>query len=141
MTRFRPPRAGIVLTLTALIVLCGVAIAPLFNGALPESADGAIHLHRLPVLDHAFKDGSLWPRYPVATVYGYGSPLFNFYSPSSLYPMHVLHLFGMSYLNAWLFGMAFYVLAAAGGAYLLGRTWGGGAVGVVVAAAYVYSPY
>ena len=82
MTRFRPPRAGIVLTLTALIVLCGVAIVPLFNGALPESADGAIHLYRLPVLDHAFKDGSLWPRYPVATVYGYGSPLFNFYSPS-----------------------------------------------------------
>ena len=141
MTRFRPPRAGIVLTLTALIVLCGVAIAPLFHGALPESADGAIHLYRLPVLDHAFKDGSLWPRYPVATVYGYGSPLFNFYSPSSLYPMHVLHLFGMSYLNAWLTGMAFYVLVAAGGAYLLGRTWGGGAVGVVVAAAYVYSPY
>lgn len=141
MTRFRPPRAGIVLTLTALIVLCGVAIVPLFNGALPESADGAIHLYRLPVLDHAFKDGSLWPRYPVATVYGYGSPLFNFYSPSSLYPMHVLHLFGMSYLNAWLFGMAFYVLVAAGGVYLLGRTWGGGAVGVVAAAAYVYSPY
>jgi hypothetical protein len=141
MSRFRPPRAGIALTLTALIVLCGVAIAPLLTGTLPESADGAIHLYRLPVLDHAFKDGSLWPRYPVATVFGYGSPLFNFYSPSSLYPMHLLHLLGMSYLNAWLAGMALYVLIAAGGAYLLGRTWGGGAVGVVTAAAYVYSPY
>jgi hypothetical protein len=81
MTRFRPPRAGIALTIAALVLLCGVAVAPLLAGSMIETADGAIHLYRLPILDHAFDDGSIWPRYPVATVYGYGSPLFNHYSP------------------------------------------------------------
>lgn len=141
MTRFRTPRAGIVLTVAALVALCAVAVAPLLAGPMIETADGTIHLYRLPVLDHAFDDGSLWPRYPVATVYGYGSPLFNHYSALSLYPMHLLHVLGVSYLDAWLLGMALYVIVAAGGAYLLGRTWGGGTVGVVAAAAYVYAPY
>ncbi|MBK8135311.1 MAG: hypothetical protein IPK52_05650 [Chloroflexi bacterium] len=141
MTRFQSPRAGLWLTVMALLLLCSVAIAPLLTGHMPESADGAIHLYRLPVLDHAFKDGSLFPRYPVATVYGFGSPLFSYYAPFSLYPMHVFHLAGLSYLNAWLAGMALYVVLAAGGAYLLGRSWGGAAVGVVAAAGYIYSPY
>lgn len=141
MTRFQSPRAGVWLTAAALILLCGVAAAPLLTGQMPETADGAIHLYRLPILDHAFKDGSLFPRYPVATVYGYGSPLFSYYAPFSLYPMHVIHLFGVSYLNSWLIGMALYIVIGAGGAYLLGRTWGGGVVGVVAAAGFVYSPY
>lgn len=141
MTRFQSPRASLWLTLAALVALCSVAIAPLLTGVMPETADGGIHLYRLPVLQHAFQDGSLYPRYPVATAYGYGSPVFNFYSPFSLYPMHALRLVGLSYTHAWLAGMALYVLVAAGGAYLLGRTWGGGAVGVVTAAAYVYAPY
>lgn len=141
MTRFQSPRAGLWLTVMALLLLCSVAIAPLLTGEMPESADGTIHLYRLPVLDHALKDGSLFPRYPVATVYGFGSPLFSYYAPFSLYPMHVLHLTGLSYLNAWLAGMALYVVVAAGGAYLLGRSWGGAAVGVVAAAGYIYAPY
>lgn len=141
MKSFRTQRASIWLTALALILLCGVAIAPLLRGVMPETADGTIHLYRLPVLDHAFDDGSLFPRYPVATVYGYGSPIFNFYSPLSLYPMHFLHFFDMDYLNSWLYGMALYVIVAAVGAYLLGRTWGGSTVGVATAAAYVYAPY
>lgn len=141
MSRFQSPRVGVLPVTAVIALLCGAAIIPLLHGVMPETADGTIHLYRLPILDHAMQDGSLWPRFPVATVYGYGSPLFNHYSPLSLYPMHALRVAGASYVQAWLFGMAFYVVAAGLGAYLLVNAWAGSYAGVVAAAAYVYAPY
>ncbi|MFZ2878219.1 MAG: 6-pyruvoyl-tetrahydropterin synthase-related protein, partial [Phototrophicaceae bacterium] len=141
MSRFQSPRVGALPVIAAIVLICGAAIIPFLHGVMPETADGTIHLYRLPILDHAMQDGSLWPRFPVATVYGYGSPLFNFYSPLSLYPMHALHLAGLSYTQAWLFGMAFYIVVAGLGMYLLMTAWAGSFAGVVAAAAYVYAPY
>ncbi len=141
MSRFQSPRVGALPVIAAIVLICGAAIIPFLHGVMPETADGTIHLYRLPILDHAMQDGSLWPRFPVATVYGYGSPLFNFYSPLSLYPMHALHLAGLSYTQAWLFGMAFYIVVAGLGMYLLMTAWVGSFAGVVAAAAYVYAPY
>lgn len=122
-------------------ILSLLAMHPFMTGALPLSADGTLHLYRLVALDHAVADGTLWPRYVPGLIFGYGTPMFNYYSPLSIYPMLGLHLLGMTYLQAWLWGMMLYTLIAAGGAYLLGRAWGGVAAGIVTAAAYLYAPY
>lgn len=129
------------LVLAALAALSLTAMHPLMGDALPWSADGALHLYRLVALDHAMSDGTLWPRYVPSLIYGYGSPMFNYYSPLSLYPLQALHLLGLTFKQSWLAGMMLYTFTAAGGMYLLGRRWGGVAAGFVAAAAYLYAPY
>jgi uncharacterized membrane protein YidH (DUF202 family) len=129
------------LTLAALFILAIPAIQPLMRGALPLTADGTLHLYRLIALDHALSDGTLWARYAAGMAYGYGTPMFNYYSPLSLYPMLLLYKLGMSFLQSWLWGMSFYTLVAAFGTYRLGRLWSGEVGGIISAAAYIYAPY
>jgi hypothetical protein len=132
----RPLLIALTLTLISL-----PAVHPLLQGQMPLTADGTLHLYRLVALDHALSDGTLWTRYVAGMTYGYGAPMFNYYSPLSLYPMLLLHKLGLSFLQSWLWGMALYTLVAAFGAYLLGKRWSGEVGGLVTAAAYVYAPY
>lgn len=137
---------SLILEVTAIVLLSLTALHPLMRGQLPLTADGELHLYRLVSLDHALAghtlaDGSLWPRYVAGMVFGYGAPMFSYYAPLSLYPLEIFHLIGASFLQAWLLGMAFYVLLGAFGAYLLGRAWGGRICGLVSAVAYTYAPY
>lgn len=134
------------LSRAALPFLAVVALAlpflhPLTAGKLFLSSDTLFHLYRLIGFDHAFRHGGLWPRYVPGLVFGYGLPLFNFYSPVSLYPSEALHLLGLNFIGAYLGGLAFFTLLAALGAYLLGRAWGGPTAGLAAAAAFVYSPF
>lgn len=131
-----------ILIAVALLVLCLPAIQPFTLGELNLSADGILHLYRTVVLDHSLHiDGALYPRYSSSLVYGYGAPLWNYFPPTAYYPSVILHAFGLSYLGAFLWSFAFYTLVAAGGAFLLGRIWGGNIAGFGTALAYVYAPY
>lgn len=135
----RPAKTvALFLSITALTL---TAIHPLTFGAMPDTPDGLLHLHRLVALDHAIRHGDLWPRYVPGLLYGYGAPLFNYYAPLSLYPLEGLHLLGLSFLDAFLVGMILYVFLGAWGAYLLGKAWGGPVAGVATAVAYTYAPY
>lgn len=124
-----------------LVALCAVLIVPLLGGTMIETADGTLHLHRIITLRHALSEGDLWARYVPGTVYGYGSPMFNYYSPLSIYPMLGLHLLGLTPVHAWLVGMAAYIVLAAGGAYVLARRWLPTAGALTAAVAYAAAPY
>lgn len=124
-----------------VICLTLTAQHPLMFGSLTRTDDAVQHLYRLVALDSSVRHGDLWPRYVPTLVYGYGIPLFNFYSPVSLYPLEALHLLGIRFLDALLVGVMFYALAGALGAYLLGRCWGGTLAGIGAAVAYTYAPY
>lgn len=129
-------------TIIALILLCLPAISPFLREDLPLGDDSALHLYRAMALDDALRnDGSLYPRFASALVYGYGAPLFNFFPPSSYYPTVIFHFFGLSWVSAWKGTMIFYVFLAALGAYLLGKEIAGEAGGYITAAAYIYAPY
>lgn len=109
---------------------------------MPLTADGELHLYRIVALDHSLRvDDPFWPRYSSGLVYGYGAPLFNYFSPLAFYLPRQLHLLGLSFQQAWLASMIVYTLAAAAGAYLLARAWFGETAGWIAAAAYAYSPY
>lgn len=133
------PRAAAVIGVLA--ALCAVLVVPLLGGTMIETADGTLHLHRIITLRHALSEGDLWARYVPGTVYGYGSPMFNYYSPLSIYPMLGLHLLGLTPVHAWLVGMAAYIVLAAGGAYVLARRWLPTAGALIAAAAYAAAPY
>lgn len=126
--------------LLALVCLALAAMQPFLTGAFPQTADGTLHLYRLISLDHAIRHGE-WGGYAPGMVFGYGAPFFSYYAPLSLYPLEALHLLGLAFVDAWLWGMALYALLGAAGAYLLGARWTGTVGGLVSAAAYAYAPY
>lgn len=137
----------------ALLVVSGslllTAVHPLTFGAMPDTADGLLHLYRLVALDNAIQHGDLWPRYVPGLLFGYGAPVFNYYAPLSLYPSEVLHLLGLSFLDAFIVGLIIYVFIGATGAYQLGKVWSaskgssweGQVTGIATAVAYAYAPY
>jgi hypothetical protein len=129
---------GEVLMVSLLIL---VATQPFWYGSLMRSEEGLLHLYRLVALDQAVGYGDLWPRYVPTLFFGYGLPLFNFYSPVSLYPLELLHLAGLDFIRSLIGGILFYVWLGALGAYQLGKGWGGGLAGIGTALAYTYAPF
>jgi len=126
----------------ALISLSSVAVQPFTRSQMLLSDDAALHLYRTIVLDHSLRyDHPIYPRFSSALAYGYGAPLFNYFSPLAYYLPRTLHLLGMSFVSAWLAGMVVYLWVAALGAFLLGRTLTNIMGGFVAAVAYLYSPY
>ena len=124
--------------------LCLLAVQPFSLNQMPQSADGLLQLQRSAAVDYSLlADGSpLWVRFSSGLVYGYGAPLFNYFSPLSYYPAVGLQGLGLSHLQSWLLMMAAYILAAAAGMFLLGRLWTGSLLGGFGAAlAYIYAPF
>lgn len=124
-----------------LVALSLVAIQPSTFGTMPATDDGLLHLYRLIGLDHAVRDGHLWPRYVPGMAYGYGVPVFNYYSPLSLYPAEVFQLTGLNFVSALLLSMIGMTLAGAAGMYLLARDWMNRTAGIAAAVAFIYAPY
>ncbi|MBN1121910.1 MAG: hypothetical protein JXJ17_12585 [Anaerolineae bacterium] len=135
-----PAAHGLLIAL-AVAVLSLCAIQPSLNGALPRTDDAILHYYRLIGYDYSIQHGDLWPRYAPAFVFGYGLPLFNYYSPLAMLPMELFHLLGLDFIQAFLTGVVLYTFLGALGAYLLSDAWGGSVAGIVTSAAYAYAPY
>jgi len=128
--------------LAALLALSLIAIQPFSRGNMLLTDDGTLHLYRIIALDHSMRyDGSLYPRFSSALAYGYGAPLFNYFSPFAYYLPRTLHGMGFSFVHAYLAAMTLYLWLAMLGAYLLGRRIAGEAGGLIAAVAYLYAPY
>jgi hypothetical protein len=126
----------------ALLGLSLVAIQPFTTGQMLYTDDGTLHLYRTIVLDHSLRyDHPLYPRYSSGLAFGYGAPLFNYFSPFAYYLPRTIHLFGISFIQAWLAGMVIYLWIAMAGAYLLGKVWTNRYGGIICATAYLYAPY
>ncbi len=124
-----------------LPVLALVAIQPLLGHALPQSADGLLHLYRLAQLDRALRHGILFPRWAPDMGLGYGFPLFNYYPPLSYYIAEAFHLIGLSTQGALQAAFALAIITGCAGAYLWVRDLFGRMAGLVAAIAFAYAPY
>jgi hypothetical protein len=138
LSRFTP----LVWTFVSLCALTLLAWSPFLRGDMLMTDDGNLHLYRTIVLDYTLAhDGYAYPRYASALAYGYGAPLFNYFSPLSyLLPVGLARL-GLPYVTAWQVGMCAYLFVAAWGAWRIGRRWGGDAGGLLAGASYLYAPY
>ncbi len=66
-----------------LIWLAGLGLAgPLLGDYFLHSTDGLLHLYRALDFRHVIAAGAFWPRLAPTLFYGYGYPVFDFYSPA-----------------------------------------------------------
>ncbi len=129
------PGLGVVLLVATL------AAWPLLTRAsLPTFTDAHHHIYRVYEILAAWREGILYPRWAPDFYYGYGYPVFDYYSTLSYY---------LAAAYGWFFGPVAgvkfaLVLAAylgAAGVYVLAREEWGAAPGVVSAAVFAFAPY
>lgn len=96
---------------------------------------------RLQQLDKCIKDGQIPCRWTPDLGYGYGYPLFIFYSPFVYYVMEIFHLVGFSILTSIKIGFLLNFVFSALTMFLLGKTLWGNLGGLVSSAFYIYAPF
>lgn len=134
-------RLPLIIRSLLLFALSGLALQPLLGPTLTRTADGLLHLFRLVEIDHLAEQGVIFSRWAPDFLYGYGLPLFNFYSPLSYYLPLTLHLFGMSLIRAFNLSMALGVLLSGAALYLFLKETFGERAALVGGVAYMYAPY
>ena len=118
-----------------------VAILPIFNGdTLPQTADGALHIHRIHAMQVLLESGEWYPRWVPWFHLGYGYPLFNFYAPASAYTGGTLGLIGVSAPVAFNLLAAVSAVAGSMGMYGLGRRFMPSPGALLAAALWAYAP-
>ncbi|MGC8879682.1 MAG: 6-pyruvoyl-tetrahydropterin synthase-related protein [Anaerolineae bacterium] len=127
----------------AMVLLFSVFIwLPLLSPAYFFNAHDAPHsVFFLVEFDQTLRDGYLWPRWSPDFAFGYGYPLFNLYAPLAFYAAELLHLMGLSFVEA-VKGM--YILATiVGGIAMCGflTQLMGSSAGVVGAVLYMWAPF
>ena len=125
----------------ALFSLTLLAAWPLLRAGYPTIGDGQIHFYRLVQLDNLLRSGVWFPRWATDLGFGFGYPVFNYYSPLAYYLGALLHAAGLSYAHALLGAYVAALALAVTGAYALAAHRWGQAAGLVAAAAYGLAPY
>ena len=131
------------LALGGLLVLLLPACWPYLAGDLPRTNDTEALVFRAYALLQSLRAGDWLPRWAPQLVHGYGYPVFHYFPNLTFYLLAGVHLIsGSSLLAAYRVVMCAALVAAAMGAWQLGRKlWGRDSAGLLAAAAYSYSPY
>lgn len=128
------------LPIAVLIILSWWSIKPLFNsGFFPMHDDTQVA--RVVAMGKALRDGQFPVRWVSDLGYGYGYPIFNFYSPLPYYAGGFFYLLGLEALTATklMFGLG--ILLAALAMYALGASFFGPAGGLIAGLFYTFTPY
>ncbi len=124
----------------AVFILSVFSILPLFNsGFFPMHDDTQVA--RVFEMGKALKDGIFPVRWVADLGYGYGYPIFNFYSPLPYYIGGLFTLIGFDVLIATKIMIGLGIVLSGIFMYLLAREFWGAWGGIVSALFYVYAPY
>lgn len=96
---------------------------------------------RLVQLDKCFQDKQIPCRWVPDLGYGYGYPLFIYYSPLSYYVMEGFHLGGLSFIDSVKAEFIATFIFSGLAMFLLGRSLWGNFGGLVSSVFYLYAPY
>ena len=127
--------------LVAVLLMATLAAWPLLTRAsMPPFTDAHSHIFRTYEIVAAWREGILYPRWAPDFYYGYGYPVFDYYSTLSYY---------LAAAYGWFFGavagvkFAFVLTTylAAVGVYAFARDEWGPAPGLVSAAVFAFTPY
>lgn len=125
----------------ALVVIALPVWLAIIKAGIAYTHDGMLHYIRLIGLDHAVSVGLNWPRIAPGLAFGYGYPVFSYYSPLSIYPAEWLHLAGLSLIEGFIGNGIIATACGVVGAFMLGRLWSDDLGGFATAAGFLYSPY
>lgn len=125
-----------------LVLLFGLisVIWLLFPGLVPTH-DGEYHVIRFYEFDKTFRGGDWYPRWAPDLNHSYGVPLFNYVYPLPNYVSLILHLFGVSFIDAFKLNMFFATIIGAAFFYLWAKQFWGNLGGIVSSVFYTFSPY
>jgi hypothetical protein len=122
-------------------VLPLIAILPTLNNeAIPATADGLFHIHRIQAMTLLLQSGDLYPRWIPWFHLGYGYPVFNFYAPASTYMGGLLGLIGVPAPLAFNLLIALTWVIGSVGCYRLARRWLPEPAALLTAAIWCYAP-
>ncbi|MCA9918337.1 MAG: glycosyltransferase family 39 protein [Anaerolineales bacterium] len=125
----------------AVLLLAALAAQPLW-GLPPQGDDLLLHYFRIPLVNAQWAAGVPLARWQPDLVYGYGSPLFNFYPPLSAWLLTALYwLTGQQADVAINLLFALCLLLGAVGMFGLGRALAGELGGLVATAVFTFSPH
>jgi len=138
-----PRNTSLLIGLALVIVLALLAAHPfLTRPGLPRETDAELHVFRAAELGYALQGGAGYVRWAPDFWYGYGYPIFNYYSPLTYYLANAFALVpGIDIVGGTKAVFVLGILLAALGAFLLGRDLFGSHAGLVVAVAYAFAPY
>ncbi len=96
---------------------------------------------RVMQMDKCLRDGQFPCRWVPDLGFGYGYPLYIFYSPLAYYVMEVFHLIGFSFIASVKIVFILSFIFAGASMFVLGQALWGNLGGLVSAMFYVYAPY
>lgn len=117
------------------------ALIPLLQPNLFASSDGLYHVYRAIEIGACLQDGAWVCRWAPDQFLGYGTPLFDFYSPFVYYITNVFHALGLGWVDATRAMVVLFMLFSGLAAYAYAAEWLSRPAAVVVGVAYVYVPY
>lgn len=117
------------------------AIRFLFRPGFFPSFDGHLHLYRAMQLKKSLLDGHFPVRWGGGFFYGFGFPLFNFYSTLFYYLTALFTLPGLSFLAATKALLIITFILSALFMFLLAKEFWGLWGATISAIAYIYAPY
>ncbi|MCL5676045.1 MAG: 6-pyruvoyl-tetrahydropterin synthase-related protein [Patescibacteria group bacterium] len=123
-----------------LLLLSFWTVKPLFHQGFFNVHDN-VQVERVYEMGLALKDGQFPVRWVKDLGYGYGYPIFNFYSPLPYYVGGLFTILGMNALLATKLMMGAGILLAAFTIFVLAKRLWGVWGGLLSAVLYVYSPY
>lgn len=128
------------LFLSILIMFSIFSVLPFFHaGFFPMHDDTQVA--RVYEMGKALSDGVFPVRWVKDLGYGYGYPIFNFYSPLPYYIGGVLTLLGLDALLATKITFVIGILVSAVAMYFLAERFFGKKIGVLAGLLYLYFPY
>jgi uncharacterized membrane protein len=123
------------------VALSLFALIPLFQQHLFATSDGLYHVYRAIEIGACLQDGAWVCRWAPNQFLGYGTPLFNFYSPFIYYITNLFHALGLGWVDATRAMVVLFMIFSAVAAYAYAAEWLSRPAALVVAVAYVYVPY
>jgi uncharacterized membrane protein len=124
-----------------VLVLALVSLRPLYRGLLVSGHDGAEYPPRLVEFHENVRSGNLFPLWAPDLGNGHGQPLFQFVPPVAYWAAEVFYTVGARLADAIQWGALALGLLAGLALYGMGVALGSRGAGLVMAAAYLFSPY
>lgn len=126
---------------SVVVIFAFIAGISLLHSGFIPTHDGEYHVIRFYEFHKVLLDGNWYPRWAPDLNYGFGVPLFNYVYPLPNYFASVLHLFGISFIDAFKLNMLTALILGSIFFYLWAREFWGNLGGLVSSIFYSFSPY
>lgn len=113
----------------------------LFTPGILPTHDGEYHVLRFAQFYKVISEGNIYPRWAADFNNGFGIPLFNYVYPLPNYISYILHLFSVSFIDAFKLNMAIATILGGIFFYLWAKEHWGDKGAIVSSVFYTFSPY